>query len=69
MDDGYLECPCCGAYRPSGCLREGMTHTQQMAAIRRALAAEQRAAQRVAREYGILLPRYADSGLHHEAAS
>lgn len=44
MDDGLLECPCCGAYRPSGCLpREGMTHTEQMAAIAAALHRSPRA--------------------------
>lgn len=40
MDDGLFECPCCSAYRPSGCITPGMTVTQQQNAIRRALDAE-----------------------------
>jgi hypothetical protein len=38
MDEGYVECPCCGAYRPPRCLTRGMTSARQQAAIREATA-------------------------------
>jgi hypothetical protein len=34
MDEGYLHCPCCGAYRPPRCLTLGMTMVEQMEAQR-----------------------------------
>lgn len=37
MDEGYYHCPSCGAYRPPRCVREGMSHAEQMEAIAAAL--------------------------------
>lgn len=45
IDDGYFECPCCGAYRPPGCVTPGMTSAQQMAAIRAACRLDAEAVQ------------------------
>lgn len=32
MDEGYSECPCCGAYRRPRSLKPGITQSEQMAA-------------------------------------
>jgi hypothetical protein len=38
MDDGYLHCPCCGAYRAPGSIPEGATIPEQMDVLSKSLA-------------------------------